>query len=671
MQYFKEYLYNVKLNNLLIGGENKLENSINKVDKYLLSIYREFNEEPKEVLKNYKIKDILDFKEIIVDDDMIYEQKYDKNIKILNQITDYFIYPSRMKCLTENQTHSSYDIFIDELSKNKDLNYQQKKEVLYKMKKHPNCCLLHFQRLIHILKKMMNNKKDIKYLDSSAGWGDRLIASLLFGVSEYVGYDPNTCLKKGHSDIIDYFKDDLFSYYGSTESKFTNYEVVYKPFENEYNDDKKYENYFDICISSPPFFTVEIYSTECSQSTNNYKTPESWLYNFLIPSFKKIMKFLRTSGYLCWYIEDRPEYRYLDTLFNEINKLGICKYINKIGYKYDDNNTVRYFYIWQKNDYKQSRITPISSPSYYIKTKYDNFDTEMSKQLKERGYKLSSDFPVDFIFLSDKYAYYKNKFDTKKSTYISILKGKSKEEITNKILLNKKFKNSDFIINSIYLTSNQKISEIEGIKILKPLNGFHGKGIKIVNSKNEIIKWMKENNEYNEWILEDYILNPDLKDGYKFHFRVWVLVKVVQYKKPEVFVNNYKYFILAHEKYKTDDWSNKNIHDTHYTRDTPIKDQIFPNDLPDSWTKNDGINIDSKINNIIKKIFNKQLDFYPDWDAMNGFEIFGADFIFENKHPYLLEINKKIDLGGREFAITGILETVLDNKENKYFTQLI
>ena len=348
MQYFKEYLYNVKLNNLLIGGENKLENSINKVDKYLLSIYREFNEEPKEVLKNYKIKDILDFKEIIVNDDIIYEQKYDKNIKMLNQITDYFIYPSRMKCLTENQTHSSYDIFIDELSKNKDLNYQQKKEVLYKMKKHPNCCLLHFQRLIHILKKMMNNKKDIKYLDSSAGWGDRLIASLLFGVSEYVGYDPNTCLKKGHSDIIDYFKDDLFSYYGSTESKFTNYEVVYKPFENEYNDDKKYENYFDICISSPPFFTVEIYSTECSQSTNNYKTPESWLYNFLIPSFKKIMKFLRTSGYLCWYIEDRPEYRYLDTLFNEINKLGICKYINKIGYKYDDNNTVRYFYIWQK-----------------------------------------------------------------------------------------------------------------------------------------------------------------------------------------------------------------------------------------------------------------------------------------------------------------------------------
>jgi len=60
------------------------------------------------------------------------------------------------------------------------------------------------------------------------------------------------------------------------------------------------------------------------------------------------MKLLKNSGYLCWYIEDRHEYRYLDTLFDEVNKLGICKYINKIGYKYDDNNAVRYFYIWQK-----------------------------------------------------------------------------------------------------------------------------------------------------------------------------------------------------------------------------------------------------------------------------------------------------------------------------------
>lgn len=669
MQYFKEYLYNVKLNKLLIGGENKLENSINKVDKYLLDIYREFNEEPKEVLKNYKIKDILDFKEIIVDDDIIYEQKYDKNIKILNQITDYFIYPSRMKCLIQGEEQSSYDIFIDELSKNKDLNYQQKKEVLYKMKKHLNCSLLHFQRLIHILKKMMNNKKDIKYLDCSSGWGDRMIASLLLGISEYVGYDPNINLEGGHSEIINYFKDDLFSYYGSKESKFVNYKVIYKPFEYDYYEEKNYENYFDICVSSPPFFRVEIYSITNEQSINSYRSMDSWLYNFLIPSFKKIMKLLRTSGYLCWYIEDRPEYKYLDTLFDEINKLGICKYINKIGYKYDDNNTVRYFYIWQKNDYKQSRITPISSPSYYIKTKYDNFDTEMSKQLKERGYKLSSDFPVDFIFLSDKYAYYKNKFDTKKSTYISILKGKSKEEITNKILLNRKFKNSDFIINSIYLTSNQKISEIdESLKILKPKEGFEGKGIKIVNTKNEIIEWMKKNNEYSEWILEDYILNPDLKDGYKFHFRVWVLVKVVQYKKPEVFINNYKYFILAHEKYKKSDYLNKNIHDTH---DKPLNELTFPNDLPDNWTKNDVIKIDSKINNIIKEIFDKQLDFYPEWDAMNGFEIFGADFIFENKHPYLLEINKKMDLEGRVSAITGILETVLDNKKNKYFTQLI
>jgi hypothetical protein len=60
------------------------------------------------------------------------------------------------------------------------------------------------------------------------------------------------------------------------------------------------------------------------------------------------MKFLKPSGYLCWYIEDRPEYKFLDNFFKTIDELNICKYIRKIGYKYDDDDKVRYFYIWQK-----------------------------------------------------------------------------------------------------------------------------------------------------------------------------------------------------------------------------------------------------------------------------------------------------------------------------------
>lgn len=363
---YKKLNFKLIKENMAYGDKYKyqsdnIDSAFNKVDNYLLSIYREFNKNPRSILKYYTLADILKYKEVTKKsiktnniknitniNDQIFEEIYDYKQQRLSAITDYFIYPCRMKCLVEGQKSTAYNIFIDELSKNKNLNYTQKKDVLYKMRKHKNCTLLPFRKLIHILKIMMNNKADIKYIDCSAGWGDRMIAALLSGVSEYIAYDPNTCLKQGHSEIINYFKNDLFGYYGSN-NKFKNYNVIYKPFEKDYDNEGIFENYFDICISSPPFFTVEIYSTESTQSTSNYKTADAWLYNFLIPSFKKIMRFLKSSGFICWYIEDREEYKFLDTFFNEIDKLNICKYINKIGYTYDDIDIVRYFYIWQKN----------------------------------------------------------------------------------------------------------------------------------------------------------------------------------------------------------------------------------------------------------------------------------------------------------------------------------
>jgi len=361
--FLDDYIQNIKYNTItnfrFKGGKNnkiKLRNQYklqveSKIDNYLLSIYREFNEEPKEVIKEFELNDILKFKKILAEKEtIIFEEKYDNNLEKLSRITDYFIYPCRMKCLVEKSSSTPYDIYLKELEKSTKLDQNQKKQLLYSMKKHPNCSLLHFRRLIHILKEMIGNKKNIKYIDSSSGWGDRMIASLLLGIEEYVGYDPNICLKKGHNEIINYFKDELFGSYqiNFPKSKFESYKVIYEPFENEYSEEKQYNNHFDICVSSPPFFTVEIYSDSETQSTSNYKTSEDWLYKFLIPSFIKVIKFLKPSGYLCWYVEDRPDYKFLLKFFKEIEKKNICKYVRKIGYKYDDDNKVRYFYVWQK-----------------------------------------------------------------------------------------------------------------------------------------------------------------------------------------------------------------------------------------------------------------------------------------------------------------------------------
>lgn len=331
-----------------------LDNAYKKADNYLLQIYRELNPSPKQVVKQFTIEDILKYKKIVKSsDNIIYEESYDKKIRDLSNITDYFIYPCRMKCLVETTTTTPYDLYIKELEKNKVIPNNSKRDLLYRMKKIPNCTLLHFRRLIHILKEIMpakSSSSDIKYIDCSAGWGDRMIAAMLLGISTYTAYDPNTCLQKGHAEIINYFKDDLFGYYNrDSQSTYKKYQVITKPFENDYTDELQMYNQYDICVSSPPFFTYEIYSTESTQSSSMYETSDDWLYKFLIPSFKKIMKFLKPSGYLCWYIEDKEEYKFLDIFFEEVKKMKICNYIKKIGYKYDDDNTIRYFYVWQKN----------------------------------------------------------------------------------------------------------------------------------------------------------------------------------------------------------------------------------------------------------------------------------------------------------------------------------
>ena len=77
------------------------------------------------------------------------------------------------------------------------------------------------------------------------------------------------------------------------------------------------------------------------------------------------------------------------------------------------------------------------------------------------------------------------------------------------------------------------------------------------------------------------------------------------------------------------------------------------------------------MHNIITDIFKNQTDFKPEWNAINGFEIFSANIMFSDKIPYLLEINSKIEYKDLNPIIPGIIETVLEDKESKFMTKLI
>jgi len=129
-----------------------------------------------------------------------------------------------------------------------------------------------------------------KWLDISAGWGDRLLTAMALKM-EYLGFDPNIDLKPGHDAMI---------------NKFNHYEkqkIIYLPFESK--DTIIPDDYYDVILSSPPYFNLEIYNEgQAGQSINNYPTKDLWFENFMFPSLQKAWKALKSNGYLILHLSD-------------------------------------------------------------------------------------------------------------------------------------------------------------------------------------------------------------------------------------------------------------------------------------------------------------------------------------------------------------------------------
>ena len=71
-------------------------------------------------------------------------------------------------------------------------------------------------------------------MDISAGWGDRLITSILFGM-EYTGYDPNPLLIDCYNNIINdtLTLDELDT--NSIEESYKQENISISKIENDYN----------------------------------------------------------------------------------------------------------------------------------------------------------------------------------------------------------------------------------------------------------------------------------------------------------------------------------------------------------------------------------------------------------------------------------------------------
>ena len=177
-----------------------------------------------------------------------------------------------------------------------------------------------------IAKAFYDYYKSNNVLDFSAGWGDRL-AGFYCGetTKSFVGIDPNTTNHPNYKKQVEFYEKHRTIF--EQEKKV---DLICSPAEDV--DFTKYENHFDTIFTSPPYFNVEKYSDEDTQSYIRYKDIDSWNKNFLHKTLEKLIPTLKKDGILAINIADvyNPSKKNYYEICNPMND-----FLKSKGLKYD------------------------------------------------------------------------------------------------------------------------------------------------------------------------------------------------------------------------------------------------------------------------------------------------------------------------------------------------
>ena len=150
-----------------------------------------------------------------------------------------------------------------------------------------------------IAKAFYDYFRSVNVLDFSAGWGDRLVGFYCGETtSHYVGFDPNTLNHPNYERQVEFYKKHQ-TFFEEEKSV----DMFCCPAE-DFIDYDLYNDYFDTIFTSPPYFNVEKYSDEDTQSYIRYKDIDSWNKNFLHETLRLIIPTLKKGGILAVNIAD-------------------------------------------------------------------------------------------------------------------------------------------------------------------------------------------------------------------------------------------------------------------------------------------------------------------------------------------------------------------------------
>jgi len=156
--------------------------------------------------------------------------------------------------------------------------------------------------------------KEVRVLDVCAGWGGRMIGAKSMDKGgalkvHYTGIDP--CAKT--YEALRAIRDEL---------GLTNVTLIHKPAEVALQEEQELGTY-DIALTSPPYYNLELYSDEPTQSVQTATIVagyQTWLDTFLRPVIQGVIRL--GVKYSCWSVKNFKTDKKYDLLDDVINIHG-------------------------------------------------------------------------------------------------------------------------------------------------------------------------------------------------------------------------------------------------------------------------------------------------------------------------------------------------------------
>jgi len=244
------------------------------------------------------------------------------------QKTSLLFNPHRLTTKTKSSKLSIYDAlktesFISGLSRATIFKQNKVNELLYQVLQlgingiqYVNEFPPHVARDIYLEHKLDANSK---ILDPCAGWGGRMIGASVISNS-YTCFEPSSQTYNGLKKLYDFIKS-------------MNPDFVAKVYNLPYEESNLVNDYYDMALTSPPYYDTEEYIEEQTNSFMRYKTFDLWCDNFYLPLINKTMYALKPSGCFVLNIGSRI-YPLNEVLISNFkNKYSIEKINDKLSGK--------------------------------------------------------------------------------------------------------------------------------------------------------------------------------------------------------------------------------------------------------------------------------------------------------------------------------------------------